>query len=537
MTFGSMTAISVAILFSAQTGRSQDGQQKVFPTANAALKALVSAARSNDVSALLEILGPEGKELVSSGDDIADKNDRATFVQSYNQQHKLVATEPGTYVLQVGVPDWPLPIPLVKKKEGWVFDTAAGKQEELYRRIGQNELDAIRVCRAIIQAEHEYAKQGHDGDPPGSYTRRIRSEEGKQNGLYWEAKEGEPTSPAGPLLAAASEEGYEKAVSRRIPFHGYLYRILSAQGPNAPGGAKEYIANGKMTGGVAILAYPAEYRSSGVMTFMVSLREIVYQKDLGSGTDETAKAITAFDPDSSWQATGEGTKQVKGTATYRERMALPPNAVFEATLEDVSKADAPAETIARTRIEEPGNPPISFEITYDPSRINAGRRYEVRGRILVDGALFFTTVQHYPVFAAGQSNRVALLMQRASGGVAGAQRGLENTYWKLISLGTAPVTVVSQQAEPHLIFDAKLRRVSGSGGCNGMTGGYEVSGDHLTFGLMANTMMECPQGMDTETAFLKALTQVKTWKIAGQHLDLFDAGGQAVARLEARDTK
>ncbi|MGA8597994.1 MAG: DUF2950 domain-containing protein [Bryobacteraceae bacterium] len=296
-----MIACSIIISLSAQTGRAQEPQQKVFPTTHAAVSALVNAARSNDISALLQIFGPEGKELISSGDDIADKNGRATFVHAYGKQHKLVATAPGTFVLQVGASDWPLPIPLVKREGGWVFDTAAGKQEELYRRIGENELDAIRVCRAVIEAEQEYAKQGHDGNPPGVYARRIRSEPGKENGLYWEPKDGESISPAGPLLAEAAEEGYEKAVSRRIPFHGYLYRILTAQGPNAPGGAKDYIVDGKMTGGVAVVAYPAEYRSSGVTTFIVNQRGIVYQRDLGADTEQKVKAMTAFDPDSSWQ--------------------------------------------------------------------------------------------------------------------------------------------------------------------------------------------------------------------------------------------
>lgn len=291
----------IVIFFSVQTGRTQEPEQKVFPTAHAAVTALVNAARSNDVSTLLEILGPEGKELISSGDEIADKNGRARFVQAYEKQHKLVATRAGTFVLEVGASDWPLAIPVVKQEGGWVFDTAAGKEEELFRRIGANELAAIRVCRAVIQAQREYSQKGHDENPPGVFARRIRSQPGKENGLYWEPKEDESISPAGPLLAEAAEEGYEKAVSRRIPFHGYLYRILTAQGPNAPGGAKDYINDGKMTGGAALVAYPAEYRSSGVMTFIASERGIVYQKDLGEGTQQTASAMMVFDPDASWK--------------------------------------------------------------------------------------------------------------------------------------------------------------------------------------------------------------------------------------------
>lgn len=297
--FGLVANCSIAILCFAETLPAQETQQTIFPTPKAAVAALVSAARVNDLPGMLEIFGPEGKELVSSGDDIADKNDRSKFVQLYGQRHKLIG-ETDTVTLQVGASDWPFPIPLVKKNDGWVFDTAAGKQEELYRRIGANELAAIRVCRAVIQAERDYAKQGHDDNPSGVYARRIRSEPGKQNGLYWEPKDGEAISPAGPLLAEASEEGYEKAVSRRIPFHGYLYRILTAQGPSGPGGPKDYIVDGKMTGGVAVLAYPAEYRSRGVMTFIVNDNGIVFQKDLGTDTEQIAKGTKAFNPDSSW---------------------------------------------------------------------------------------------------------------------------------------------------------------------------------------------------------------------------------------------
>ena len=294
-------ACSIELFVAISLLQAQQTQQKVFPTAHAAVRAMVTAARNNDTSALLEILGPDGQELISSGDDVADKNGRAAFVKAYDQQHELVAQKPGTLVLQVGPSSWPMPIPLVKHDEGWAFDTAAGKQEVLYRRVGENELNAIRVSHALIEAQKEYAAQGHDGNPPGVFARRIRSQPGKEDGLYWEAKDGEAISPAGPLLAQASEEGYEKAVSRRVPFHGYLYRILTAQGAHAPGGAKDYVVDGKLTGGVAVVAYPAEYRSSGVMTFITNQRGIVYQKDLGENTEQTAKAITAFDPDSSWK--------------------------------------------------------------------------------------------------------------------------------------------------------------------------------------------------------------------------------------------
>ena len=225
--------------------------------------------------------------------------------------------------------------------------------------------------------------------------------------------------------------------------------------------------------------------------------------------------------------------QIKGTATYRERLALPPNAVFEATLEDVSKADAPAQVIGRAHIEQPGNPPIAFEIPYDVASLDAKHRYAVRARILVDGKLWFTTEQNYAVLSAGQSNEVALLLRQAGS----VNSAVENTYWKLIGLGDAPVAASSRQQEPHLILDPASRRVSGSGGCNRFTGSYELHGDQLTFGKMASTMMACPEGLDAESMFLAALGRVNQWKFAGEELELSDDAGNLVARFESRNMK
>ncbi|HTS58021.1 MAG TPA: META domain-containing protein [Terriglobales bacterium] len=237
---------------------------------------------------------------------------------------------------------------------------------------------------------------------------------------------------------------------------------------------------------------------------------------------------------------GEETKaggSVKGTALYRERMALPPDAVFEATLEDVSKADAPAEVIGRVRLDGPGNPPIHFEIRYDTSRIDPGHGYAVRGRIMVGGKLFFSTDQLYQVLTAGHGNEVELLLRRvATGESSAATESLENTYWKLTNLGNTPVPAASEQKEPHFVLDSQTRRVSGSGGCNRLTGSYELNEDHLKFSQMASTMMACLEGMDTEKAFLQALEQVNTWKIGGRQLELFDAAGNLVARFAARPT-
>ena len=241
---------------------------------------------------------------------------------------------------------------------------------------------------------------------------------------------------------------------------------------------------------------------------------------------------------------GEGGGVVKGTAAYRERMALPPTAVFDATLEDVSRADAPAEVIGSTRIEHPGNPPIAFEISYDPGRIQAEHRYSVRARITVEGKLFFTTDQSYPVLTGGKGNEVQLLLRRASGSAAGSQgtspgqeatAKLENTYWKLISLGETEVPTLPR--EPQIVLNSETQRVAGSGGCNRVTGSYELTGNQIRFNQMASTMMACPQGMDTEKAFLNALNQVKTWKITGERLELFDAEGHSIAKLESRYMK
>jgi Protein of unknown function (DUF2950) len=276
----------------------QEAAQRTFHTAQQAAEALVAANRDNDVGALQQILGPDAATLISSGDDAQDRNDRAHFVALYEAHHRLAAAGKDEMTLLVGENEWPLPIPLEKSAGAWKFDSADGAKELLYRRIGANELAAIRVCHALRQAQLDYAATGHDGNPPGAYAQRFRSKPGMQNGLYWPAAEGEPESPAGPFVADAEAEGYE--YGKRHPYHGYYFRILKAQGPSAHGGAKDYVVDERMTGGFAILAYPAEYGASGVMTFLVSRRGTVFQKDLGDSTAEAAAAITTFDPDSSW---------------------------------------------------------------------------------------------------------------------------------------------------------------------------------------------------------------------------------------------
>ena len=302
---------AVAILLTACFPTRSMGQQqgqKTFSSAEDATNALVTAAQNNDEKAMLDILGPEGKQIVSSGDQTEDALHRANFVQKYQEMHRLVKEPDGTTTLYIGAENWPTPIPLVSKSNSWYFDTEAGKQEILYRRIGRNEISAIRVCQELVAAEKEYHSTQHN-----EYAQKIFSDEGQHNGLYWKAAAGEPQSPIGPLVASAVAKGYSKSLEGApTPYRGYYYLILTRQGRNAPGGAKSYIVNGKMTEGFAFVAYPAEYRSSGVMTFIVSEDGVVYQKDLGRKTDVLAKAMKEYNPNSSWQKAEDQQEKTAG---------------------------------------------------------------------------------------------------------------------------------------------------------------------------------------------------------------------------------
>ncbi|MDR3415811.1 MAG: DUF2950 domain-containing protein [Nevskia sp.] len=305
---GHASAVATALLACCallSTVRADDGAQKTFPTAHAAARALAAAAKADDIPALLQIFGPTGKDLVESGDDVADKTARTHFAAAYEARHTMRNVSTGRFILEVGKADWPVPVPIVKKDGHWMFDSASGLQEVLYRRVGRNELAAIRVCHALIDAEREYALAGHDGNPSGAYTKRLVSEPGTQNGLYWPVKEDEPASPAGPFVAHASANGYDVLEGKPTPFYGYFFRVLTAQGPHAHRGARDYMVDGRLTAGVALLAYPAEYRNSGVMTFIISRHGTLYQKDLGPDTEAAAKAITAYDPDPSWAKVAE----------------------------------------------------------------------------------------------------------------------------------------------------------------------------------------------------------------------------------------
>jgi DUF2950 family protein len=276
--------------------------QKTFASPAEAIHALVKAAEDGNQDEMLAVLGDDGKDLVYSGDPVQDKTGMEKFVKSYKTKHAIVTEDDKTRILQVGPNDWPMPIPIVNDGGKWRFDTAAGKEELLYRRIGRNELGAIAACRGYIDAQKDYAAEGHDGLPAGIYAQRLMSSSGKQDGLYWETAEGEPTSPAGPFLAEAGGQGYEGEGlgGKSQPYHGYLYRILKAQGAAAKGGAKNYLSDGNLSGGVGLVAYPAEYKVSGVMTFIINQDGVVYEKDLGEKTAEIAKAMTEYNPDSTW---------------------------------------------------------------------------------------------------------------------------------------------------------------------------------------------------------------------------------------------
>jgi hypothetical protein len=302
-----LSALFLACLLFPHFASAEDaGAQQTFSSPDAAVRALVTANKADDMKALSSILGPDADQVLSSGDPVADKNAREEFVRRYDEMHRLRYDDQGRVILYIGAGNWPVPIPLVKKGDSWAFDTAAGKDELLYRRIGRNELFTIKVLENLADAQAEYAGDAHDGENAGLFAQKILSDTGKQNGLYWQTAEGQPESPIGPLVADATAAGYTKGTSGNpVPFHGYYYRVLTKQGRNAPGGAKNYLVDGKMTKGFAFLAYPAEYRSSGVMTMMIDQDGVIVQKDLGPDTANLASAIDQYNPDKTWQEVDE----------------------------------------------------------------------------------------------------------------------------------------------------------------------------------------------------------------------------------------
>jgi hypothetical protein len=300
-----MTLFAVLILLAScnkkEKPASEQVVEKTFESAEEAGAALVAAAKSGDPNALLAIFGPQSKDVLFTGDAVRDQDSLKGFVASYDQMHRWGTIKAGGKVLLTGADNFPFPIPLDKNSSGqWSFDTAAGKDEILARRIGRGELTAIAACGAAAIAQDQYFSQTRDGDNVKHYAQRFASDEGKQNGLYWPVAEGQPASPLGPLGDFAKALGYSNAGDKPQLFNGYYYRILTKQGATAKGGAKDYIVDGKMTGGYAILAYPVEYRNTGIMTFVIAKDGVIYQKDLGEKTVDEGSAMAEYNPGEGW---------------------------------------------------------------------------------------------------------------------------------------------------------------------------------------------------------------------------------------------
>jgi hypothetical protein len=276
--------------------------QKTFASPEEAVKSMVGAVKSNNASELLAMFGPDAEELIYSGDEAQDKEKRERFAKSFDAKNTLQRVGKNRVMLLVGLDDWPMPIPIVKEGKRWLFKTEEGKKEILARRIGKNELGAIQVCLAYVDAQREYAQRSEKNELP-EYAQRFASGQGKKDGLCWDTPEGSPPSPMGPQIASACKETFIGSNSGEgpVPYHGYFYKILKGQGKNAIGGAYDYVVDGRMIGGFGLVAYPARYRASGIMTFIVSQDGVVYQKDLGKNTEMVAEAMTLFDPDASWQ--------------------------------------------------------------------------------------------------------------------------------------------------------------------------------------------------------------------------------------------
>jgi Protein of unknown function (DUF2950) len=297
--YGKLASCIAAVAFLASA--SAASAQQSFKSPDDAATALVSAAKNDWPKGVVTVLGRDGVDIVSSGDKVADEAIRQKFLATYDAKHEIKMEGDDKAVMIIGTEDFPFPIPLTRKKGAWQFDTAAGRLEILYRRIGRNELDAIQACLAYVDAQNDYAKKDRMGAGVPTYAQRIVSHPGKKDGLYWPAAQGDTeASPLGELVAEATGEGY-KVGAGRTPYHGYYFKVLTQQGPNAEGGAMDYVVRGKMIGGFALVAYPAEYGNSGVMTFLVNHKGVVYQKDLGPRTAKRINGFTWFNPDQTWK--------------------------------------------------------------------------------------------------------------------------------------------------------------------------------------------------------------------------------------------
>jgi hypothetical protein len=287
------------ILVTVPTPAQQPGQQ-TFASVEDAARAFFQASQSEIDQNVLNILGPAGQDIVSSGDNVEDLDARISFVVKYQQMHRFVTEPNGNVTLIVGAENWPFPIPLVKKNGVWYFDTQAGKNEILFRRIGKNEMAAIQACGDLVDAQKTYFARAPHGYA-NEYAQKLVSDKERHNGLYWDEAIDDYASPINPLIASAYGKGPNDDSGDRYPFNGYFFRILTTQGPHAPGGTKNFVVNGKMIAGFAFVAYPAEYRSSGVKSFIVNQSGTIYEKDLGADTTKLAEAMTAYDPDSTWR--------------------------------------------------------------------------------------------------------------------------------------------------------------------------------------------------------------------------------------------
>ncbi len=294
-------AASIAVFVLILPISAQEVKQKVFGSPEEAIKAFAEAVQAGDMKGLMAILGADGEDIISSGDEVADKNIREQFVKDYHEKVDFVKEKEDRVSVIMGDDNWPFPIPIIKVAGGWIFDTKAGREEVLNRRIGRNELNTIRVCSTYVEAQREYASADRERDGIIQYAQKFASDDGRRNGLYWKVTEGELPSPLGPLAAEAAAEGYRRTGGKPIPYHGYYFKILKGQGKDAPGGAYSYVINGHMVAGFALVAWPAEYGVSGVMTFLVNRNGIVYEKDLGPKTGEKVKTITLYNPDRTWR--------------------------------------------------------------------------------------------------------------------------------------------------------------------------------------------------------------------------------------------
>jgi len=301
----SFARFAVPVLFVLSLGSSsapifaQEPEQRTFASVEDASRAFFEAIQGQDEQTQLSILGPAGKDVLSSGDPEEDLDSRVSFIMKYQEMHRFITEENGSVTLVIGAENWPFPIPLVKTNGSWRFDTAAGKDEIVFRRIGKNELAAMDACHELVEAQNQYFARP-PGNVPKQFAQKLVSDEGQHNGLYWHGASDEFDSPINPLIAYARQDLQTEQVGEHVPYNGYVFRILTSQGPHAPGGAKSYIVEGKMGAGFAFVAYPVEYRSSGVMTFIVDKSGAIYEKDLGPKTTKLAQAMTAYDPDSTW---------------------------------------------------------------------------------------------------------------------------------------------------------------------------------------------------------------------------------------------